>query len=66
MGVSMSDLRVTNWLLAGILAAMVFQLFMRPDRSAQADTFRIDGCITDKMSETPQQYLHVVTHALQK
>ena len=45
---------------------LIFQAFMRPERSAQADTFRIDGCVTDKVSETPQQYMHVVTHTPQK
>ncbi len=62
----MDDRKLTNWLLVGILTMLIFQAFMRPERSAQADTFRIDGCVTDKVSETPQQYLHVVTHVLQK
>lgn len=58
----MGDVRMTNWLLAGILAVLLFQMMVRSERVAQADTFRIDGCITDKISETPQQYLHVVAH----
>ncbi len=45
---------------------LIFQTFVRTERVAQADTFRIDGCITDRISETPQQYLHVVGHNLPK
>ena len=62
----MDDRRLMNWLLAGILAMLIFQTFVRTERVAQADTFRIDGCITDRISETPQQYLHVVGHNLPK
>ena len=59
----MNDRRVTNWLLAGILGVLVFQMWVKLEPSALADSLRLDWCITEKMSETPQQYLHVVPHA---
>lgn len=31
-------------------------------KKAQADTFRLDSCITSKPEEKPAAYLHVVTH----
>ena len=58
----MNDLRVTNWLLAGILGALLCQILLQQERPVSADTLRLDFCITEKMTETPQQYLHVVPH----
>ena len=51
----MNDRRVTNWLLAGILGVLVFQMWVKLEPSALADSLRLDWCITEKMSETPQQ-----------
>ena len=62
----MDNVRVTNWLLVGILVVLLLQMLGRSEPVAQADTFLIDNCVTSKPSETPQQYLHVVTHALPK
>ena len=59
----MSDVRMTNWLLAGILVVLLLQMLGRSEPVAHADTFLIDNCVTSKPTETPQQYLHVVTHA---
>lgn len=59
----MNELRVTNWLLAGIFFVMVCQLWLKLEREARADTLRLDSCITEQLNQTPQQYLHVVSHA---
>ncbi len=59
----MATRRVTNWLLAGILVMLGMQVWLQLERPAQADTLRLDSCITERMQETPQQYLHVVAHA---
>lgn len=58
----MGDKRMTNWLLAGILVALSIQLWTRLGQPVQAETFRLDLCITEQMSDTPQQYLHVIAH----
>ena len=58
----MSHPRMTNWLLAGILALLGIQIGMQLERTVQAETFFTDSCITERMSEAPQRYLHVVAH----
>jgi len=62
----MNDRQVTNWLLAGILLVLVLQFLGKLDSSVEAETLRLDYCITEKISETPQQYLHVVEHSSEK
>lgn len=59
----MSDQRVTNWLLTGILLVLSVHLWTQMERSAQADTLRLDYCITERIQEAPEQFLHVVTHS---
>ena len=58
----MGDLRTTNWLLAGILGMLMVHAWIGLQDSAQADTLRLDDCITEHLGETPRQYLHVVVH----
>ena len=58
----MNDQRITNWLLAGILALLAIQVWGQLERPVQADTLRLDDCITERVVEPPKQYLHVVAH----
>lgn len=58
----MNNPRTTNWLLAGVLVLLGVQLGMQLERSAQAETFWTDSCITERISGTPGRYLHVVAH----
>ena len=61
----MNDARTTNRLLVAILALLLLQTYLVFERSAEADTLRLDYCITEKLDEKPQQYVHVITHAPQ-
>ena len=58
----MNSQQTTNWLLAGILGVLILQIWTQWERPAQAETLRLDSCITERISEVPQQYLHVVAH----
>ena len=58
----MADRRTTNWLLAGILVVLGMQIWMERSPAVQADTLRLDACITQRFNGTPDQYLHVVCH----
>ena len=58
----MRNPRTTNWLLAGILALLGVQIGMQLERTVQAETFFTDFCITERMSDMPERYLHVVAH----
>ncbi len=61
----MNDLRATNWLLVGILIALVAHLGVRLGVApAIAETLRLDNCITSKPNDKPAAYVHVVTHQL--
>lgn len=61
----MGSSRVTNTLLLVIAVALVghliLTLFSHP---VIAETFQLDGCITQRPSERPGSYLHVVTHGM--
>ena len=59
----MSDSKTTHRLLLAILVVLLAQTYLLIERAAQADTLRLDYAITEKLDETPQQYLHVITHA---
>ena len=59
----MNTHRMTNWLLFGILLALLMDFGQRWTSSpAVAETFQLDHCITEKPNEKPAAYLHVVTH----
>lgn len=61
----MTDARVTNRLLLAILGLLLLQTYLSLERTVSADTLRLDSCITERLDETPQQYVHVITHAPQ-
>jgi hypothetical protein len=59
----MRELRTTNWLLLGILLALLAHPALRMGAGeVLAETFQLDACITQKPNEKPASYLHVVTH----
>ena len=59
----MKTRRMTNWLLFGILLALLADLGQRwISTPAVAETFHLDHCITEKPNEKPASYLHVVAH----
>lgn len=61
----MKNLRTTNWLLLGILLALLGHLAVKVGAGeVLAETFQMDSCITQKPHEKPASYLHVVTHDL--
>lgn len=61
----MGSVRVTNWLLLVIALALWAHLGLAlVGQPVVADTFRLDSCITDRPSERPVTYLHVVTHGM--
>jgi hypothetical protein len=56
---------LTNALLLMIAVALLGHLVLAfTDRIVVAETFRLDSCITDRPSERPNSYLHVVTHGM--
>ena len=58
----MSSQTVTNWLLFCILIVLAAHLFQKGENWAFAETFRLDDCITSKITDLPTSYLHVVSH----
>ena len=60
----MSTWRMTNWLLLGIFLVLLARLlgFSVDVPSVVADTLWLDRCITERPSEKPASYVHVVTH----
>ncbi len=59
----MNDLRLTNWLLLGILVALVAHLAIRLGTTPViAETFKLDQAITGFPNEEPDAYVHVVEH----
>ena len=59
----MESRRMTNWLLFGILLALLANLGQQwLNTPAIAETFQLDHCITQKAHEKPEAYVHVVTH----
>ena len=62
----MQSLRVTNWLLLGIVLALFAHLLGMTSTPVLAEMYlpkeRMDTCITDHPNEKPIRYLHVVTH----
>jgi len=54
---------ITNVLLIILILLSIFNLLTRASvRQAEADTFRLDDCITTDLNEKPIAYLHVVPH----
>jgi len=62
---SMDSQRLTNGLLLVIALALLAHLGLAlSERPLLAETFRLDSCITDRPSERPASYVHVVTHGM--
>jgi len=54
---------VTNALLAIIAVLLLLNLLAKgPVPGAEADTFKLDDCITSKAGDRPAGYVHVVSH----
>jgi len=54
---------VTNVLLIILILLSIFNLLAKGSvRQAEADTFKLDECITGDLNERPVSYLHVVPH----
>ena len=61
----MDSIRATNWLLLIIAVALIAHLgLMLVNQPVTAETFRLDSCVTDRPSDRPGSYLHVVTHGM--
>lgn len=61
----MKSRELTNDLLMVIAVLLLIHLGLALTHpSAEAETFRLDACITDRPGEKPGAYLHVVTHGL--
>ncbi|MDD5424181.1 MAG: hypothetical protein PHR74_02760 [Candidatus Omnitrophica bacterium] len=59
----MKSTTVTNTLLAVIAALLLLNLLAKtPGARVEADTFKLDDCITEKAGDRPTGYVHVVTH----
>ena len=59
----MDSKRLTNALLLVIAAALLTHVgFVLGARTVEAETFRLDACITDRPGDKPGAYLHVVVH----
>ena len=57
------ELEARDILLLLVTIMLIINTFLnlRP-KKAEADTFRLDSCITTNPEEKPATYLHVVTH----
>lgn len=60
----MASQRLTNGLLLAVAVLLLAHLALafHPQPSAEAETFRLDTCITDRPGDKPGGYLHVVMH----
>lgn len=59
----MKSTAITNTLLAVIAALLLLNLLAKaPVARVEADTFKLDDCITGKAGDRPAGYVHVVTH----
>jgi len=61
----MGSLRATNWLLLMIAAALLAHFgLVWMNQMAEAETFRLDQCVTDRPNDRPAAYVHVVMHGM--
>jgi len=57
----MKDGAVTNFLLALIAVLLLANLLVRfPDAEVEAETFKMDDCVTAKPGDRPAGFVHVV------
>lgn len=54
---------IRDVLLLLILIMLVVNTFLGlPIRKSEAETFRLDSCVTVKPTDKPDAYVHVVSH----
>lgn len=58
----MNNATTTNRLLLILVALQLLQTYLLFEKEAQAETLRLDYCITKTLTEEPEQFLHVVAH----
>ena len=59
----MKNLTVTNILLAIIALFLLANLLIKfPTAKVEADTFKLDSCITERPGDKPAAYVHVISH----
>jgi hypothetical protein len=59
----MKNATVTNILLAVIAVLLFLNLLAKsPLARVEADTFKLDNCITERPGDKPAAYVHVVSH----
>ncbi|MDD4879705.1 MAG: hypothetical protein PHR22_04545 [Candidatus Omnitrophica bacterium] len=59
----MREHTVTNMLLAVIAVLLLLNLVAKaPIARVEADTFKLDSCITERPGDKPSSYVHVVPH----
>ena len=62
-GGNMKSAAVTNMLLAVIAVLLFLNLLAKaPAARVEADTFKLDSCITERPGDKPSAYVHVVPH----
>lgn len=60
---TMKSVSITNVLLTIIAVLLFLNLLAKaPVARVEAETFRLDSCITEKPGEKPAGYVHVVAH----
>jgi len=59
----MKNIGIRDILLVLVLIMLVVNTWVNlKPKKVEADTFRIDDCITSQPEDKPASYLHVVTH----
>lgn len=60
----MASQRLTNSLLLAVAVLLLahLALALRHPSYVEAETFRLDTCVTDRPGDKPGSYLHVVMH----
>ncbi len=59
----MKSTAMTNLLLALIALLLLANLLVKlPVAKVEAETFKLDDCITSKPGDKPAGYVHVVSH----
>ena len=59
----MKSATLTNILLAVIAVLLFLNLLAKtPVARVEADTFKLDNCITERPGDKPGAYVHVISH----
>jgi len=57
------EIKTTDILLCIITILLLINTFLHlSPRKVEADTFKVDDCITTKPTDRPAAFMHVVTH----